>query len=432
MSARFNKAAVVITVAFSVLGAGCQTTPMSQSSQPPPASSAAKVKATPEAVEEAYTILAGNERAVAEKWRNLPFDSFEATVAREPDSGAYIVNGDIVIHDRKQLRDFYERDVQKAGQPKAGLILMVRGGVDAAWPDQQKHGLTYCVSNTFGPRQAAVEQAMSAAAGAWASVADITFIHVAAQDGACTAGNDQVLFDVRPISGGGYLARAFFPDDPRSQRNVLIDDSAFNLDPGGNLTLVGILRHELGHTLGFRHEHTRPEAGACFEDNDWRELTSYDAFSVMHYPQCNGKGDWSLTLTDRDRSGAACVYGSAPGFTIDPAICQVTPTPPSPCGEQSVTESGSVTTNQQVALGPYSTEPGTRFRAVMSGTGDPDLYVRYLIPPTVQDFDCRPFLTGASETCDLTVPQNAIQAHVMIRGYSAGDYTVNVTHTPHQ
>lgn len=65
---------------------------------------------------------------------------------------------------------------------------------------------------------------------------------------------------------------------------MLIDRAALSLPPG-KLTLEGILRHELGHTLSYRHEHTRPEAGKCFEDADWKPLTSYDGFSVMHYPQ---------------------------------------------------------------------------------------------------------------------------------------------------
>ena len=78
---------------------------------------------------------------------------------------------------------------------------------------------------------------------------------------------------------------------------------------------------EAGHTLGWRHEHTRPESGTCFEDNNWRPLTDYDRFSVMHYPQCNGGADWSLKLTHMDKNGAACVYGAAPGFNVDPQIC---------------------------------------------------------------------------------------------------------------
>ena len=61
------------------------------------------------------------------------------------------------------------------------------------------------------------------------------------------------------------------------------------------------MAHELGHTLGFRHEHTRPEAGTCFEDNNWRPLTPYDSASIMHYPQCNGgSSDRSSAPTTAD------------------------------------------------------------------------------------------------------------------------------------
>lgn len=100
----------------------------------------------------------------------------------------------------------------------------------------------------------------------------------------------------------------------------MIDGSAFNLGPG-KLSLVGIMRHELGHTLSYRHEQTRPEAGKCFEDRDWQPLTEYDAFSVMHYPQCNGLGDWALALTEKDEVGTACLYGAASGYTFDPTQC---------------------------------------------------------------------------------------------------------------
>ena len=125
---------------------------------------------------------------------------------------------------------------------------------------------------------------------------------------AVDAGNTNVVFDVRPVnSGGQYLARAFFPNDPRSSRNVLIDNTAFgSIAP---YTLAGILRHELGHTLGFRHEHTRPEAGTCFEDNNWRPLTAYDRASIMHYPQCNGSST-NLSMTETDRVGVRSLYGS--------------------------------------------------------------------------------------------------------------------------
>jgi hypothetical protein len=103
-----------------------------------------------------------------------------------------------------------------------------------------------------------------------------------------------------------YLARAFFPSSSRRSREVLISTSSFgNIAPW---TLTGVLRHELGHTIGFRHEHTRPESGTCFEDNNWRALTAYDASSVMHYPQCNGTQTGDLVLTNLDKQGATALY----------------------------------------------------------------------------------------------------------------------------
>ena len=421
-----NYRVVLCMIFITPLMAACASTP------PPPSPSPQvnKIEATPEAIEAAYTSMAQSEESTATAWAGKTFEEFEASVYREPDTGIYIVSGDTPITDPKHLREFFENKVQKAGTPAAGLAVMQSGGVDAVWPDHEKRSLTYCVSNSFGARHAAVVSEMAAAANVWEVVADINFSHMPGEDGDCDVSNNQVLFDVRPVSGGNYLARAFFPGDPRNRRNVLIDNSSFNLTPGGNLTLRGILRHELGHTLGFRHEHTRPEAGTCFEDDDWRELTSYDAFSVMHYPQCNGAGDWSLLLTDMDKSGAACLYGPASGFNPDPTICTAVVAPVSPCGEQTVTQSGSVTQGQEVEFGPFSTQPGTNFKVVMTGQGDPDLYVRFLLPPDQSQFDCRPFLTGASETCDLTMPVNNIRAFIMVRGYAAGDFNLHITHTP--
>jgi hypothetical protein len=229
-----------------------------------------------------------------------------------------------------------------------------------------------------------------------------------------------------------YLARAFFPGDARPSRNILIDDSAFNLNPNDKLTLVGILRHELGHTLGFRHEHTRPNAGTCFEDNNWRPLTSYDAFSTMHYPQCNGGGDWSLELTAKDESGAACLYGAAPGFQIDSNICTPPQPPPTPttCGPQVVSVSGSVSLREEVQIGSYNVAPGTEFKVSMLGSGDPDVYVRFDNAPTTSSYNCRPYKSGATESCNLTVPMAVSKGFVMVRGYRAGTYQLTIEHTP--
>ncbi len=383
--------------------------------------------------EQGQELLEENAKVQRESWKNKTFEEFKDQTYKEPfEGGKYIVNGDTAIMDEKHLKEFFDRI-----QGRAGLSINTVNGQDTSWNSAEKRQLTYCVSTAFGQNYDAMVSDIKAAAEAWESVAAVDYIHVAGEDGSCTASNPNVLFDVRPVNvNGQYLARAFFPDEPRSARNVLVDNTSFQLDPTGKLSLQGILRHELGHTLGFRHEHTRPDSGTCFEDNNWRPLTSYDAFSVMHYPQCNGQGDWALTLTAIDKSGAACVYDPAPGFTIDTSICQGAEPIPGPvaCGPKTETFADQqVAKNAWNAYGPFPVAPGTLFEIVMHGEtnpGDPDLYVRFNQDPQPNAYDCRPYLTGAEERCSLDVPANASSAHVRVRGYTTGHYSLTVTHTP--
>lgn len=398
------------------------------------------VAATEEAVAAAEEQLTEAAKAAREKWRGKTFEEFEASVFKEPgEHGKYIVGGDIAIADRKQLQEFFEElqalDGETAhGKLTAALIVnTVNGGVDV-WTSQRKRQLSYCVSDGFGARKPAVVADMQAATQAWEEAADVDFIHVAAQDANCTATNPDVLFDVRPVDvDGQYLARAFFPSDGRPERNVLIDNSSFELDPDETLQLVGILRHELGHVLGWRHEHTRPEAGTCFEDTNFQPLTDYDAFSVMHYPQCNGGGDWSLTLTDKDRLGAACIYGLGGGNTADLGECAFRgPDAPATGTPQTrVFENQAVAKDEKKQYGEFAAKPGSIATVKMTGVGanagDPDLYVRFLGAPDTTRYNCRPYTSHANETCELELPANRSKIHVMVRGYRAGSYRLEVT-----
>jgi serine protease len=411
----------------------------------PPQPSDTRPVGEPISPEEGQQILAENAQRKRDYWKDKTFDQFKATVYREPfEGGKYIVDGDTPILNDKQLEEFFETRIKgdirhPLALSPAELTIATLNGQDIAWNSVEKRQLTYCVSPSFGNRHTAVVQAIQAATGAWEAVANVKYMYTAAQDANCTANNQQVVFDVSPVNvNGEYLARAFFPNEPRTTRNVLIDASAFNLDPSGKLTLAGILRHELGHTIGFRHEHTRPEAGTCFEDNNWRPVTNYDAFSVMHYPQCNGRGDWSLTLTRLDQHGAACIYGAAPGFTIDRVICPSGGPGPAPGPSPAPAQTASFT-QQHVDRGAvkvyqaFAVSPGTLFQVKMVGEGnpgDPDIYVRFGGAPTPTRYNCRPYLSGANETCALDVPSGQRQAFVMVRGYAAGNYSLTVVYVP--
>jgi hypothetical protein len=242
----------------------------------------------------------------------ISFDDFMSKVYQEPwEGGLYIYNGDTPARSIDELKQAHA----ELTQVRQGLAVNRVGGADDLWNASRKLNLRYCVSNGFGGNKARVVNAMASAAAAWERYAVVDFIYDASQDANCTNANPNVTFDVNLVNvGGQYLARAFFPSYPRASSNVYIDVTAFS----SSWSLEGILMHELGHTLGFRHEHTRPEAGRCFEDNNWRGVTPYDRASVMHYPQCGGTNSALSYLSTSDLEGAALVYGSrtisAPAF----------------------------------------------------------------------------------------------------------------------
>ena len=238
------------------------------------------------------------------------YQEFRASSLVDTDS-QYIVNGDEPVASDGRLRQFYDSmvsDRPSGHQLEEGLIVNTVNGRDDRWSASQVGNLTYCVSDKFGSAKADVVAATAAGAALWEGASSaIDYTYVPSADASCTTRNSSVLFSIEPTNTQQYIARAFFPSSSKRSRNILVN--ATSLMNAGSWTPGNILGHELGHTLGFRHEHTRPEAGTCFEDNNWRQLTPYDSASIMHYPQCNGSSD-DLSMTEHDRAGARSLYGS--------------------------------------------------------------------------------------------------------------------------
>jgi serine protease len=94
-------------------------------------------------------------------------------------------------------------------------------------------------------------------------------------------------------------------------------------------------------------------------------------------------------------------------------------------GDGNVLQNGVAVTGLSAATGGQLTytmvvpagATGLSF-AISGGTGDADLYVKFGSAPTLSSYDCRPYITGNNETCNISNVQ-AGTYYVMLNGYAA-------------
>jgi len=226
----------------------------------------------------------------------------------------YAVEGDLLLDDLALQEYSRARAKRETGatdpDAREGLVAMTD---DAGSIIRWRPGLvlTYVVCKALFTELARYNTAvttMAEATAGWESLCGVEFRHLDALD---TDPNPigQCLFTVREVLPyKSVVAAAFFPNYPVWRRQVILMPSFFTFtspDP------VGVLRHELGHVLGFRHEHIRSEAPAVCPDEDIDNilpLTPFDPQSVMHY-FCGGAGSTDLGFTTKDEEGALIVYG---------------------------------------------------------------------------------------------------------------------------
>jgi hypothetical protein len=82
---------------------------------------------------------------------------------------------------------------------------------------------------------------------------------------------------------------------------------------------------------------------------------------------------------------------------------------------EGLDESGTVTQDQTIRYNTGALGAGS-YHFDMTGTGDADLYVRVGAEPTLDDWDCRPYMGGSDETCDVNLSGNDT-IFVMVHGY---------------
>jgi len=249
----------------------------------------------------------------------------------------YNVEWDLFFATEEDLRAHLMSRIERETKKSTAIVDESTGG-HVVFSKANALNIRYCVSSDFGAQHAEVVADMAAATKGWQNVANVRFVYLPSQDGNCFSSVSGAV-DVAVISTPGNTSACGTPPSlptatqPAWCSRFPLGSLAIDYDPTTwpwsqvapypNITKVGVLRHELGHILGLRHEHLRASPpcedemlcvnNACLGAD---YLTEYDVSSVMHYPNCNGDPQSAFAITFLDGIGMRKLYGMPVAWNV--------------------------------------------------------------------------------------------------------------------